>query len=85
MTWLNLKLNDVGMTLLTSVGISLAVPILLPVAGAVLRPVLKEVIRASLFVADTLSEMTTESREQLSDLIVEAKTEYEAGVNSQAG
>ena len=85
MTWSDLKLSDMGMTLLTGIGFAIITPILLPVAGAVLRPILKEVIKAGLRVADTLTEVAAESGEHISDLIAEAKAEYTADRNGQVG
>jgi hypothetical protein len=82
--WSDLKLSDLGITLLTSVGVAVIAPMLFPVVGAVLRPVLKEVIKAGLLVADTLNEALAESGEHLSDLIAEAKAEYAAGKNGQS-
>jgi hypothetical protein len=84
-TWSNLKVGDLGVSLLTGVGVAVIAPILLPVAGAILRLVLKEVIKVSLFVADTLNEVAAESEEHLSNLIAEAKAEYAAGNHDQAG
>lgn len=69
-------------TVLIGVGVALAAPILLPAAGAIVRPVAKGLIKGGLFVADSLKELVSEGQEQLSDLVAEARSEYQASASS---
>jgi hypothetical protein len=68
-----------GTTVLIGVGVALAAPVLLPAAGAVVRPVAKGLIKGGLFVVDSMKELLAEGQEQLSDLVAEARSEYDAG------
>jgi hypothetical protein len=68
-------------TLLIGVGVALAAPILSPAAGAIVRPVAKGLIKGGLFVADSLKELVSEGQEQLSDLVAEARSEYQANTS----
>ncbi len=68
-----------GTTVLIGVGVALAAPVLLPAAGAVIRPVAKGLIKGGLFVVDSLKELLAEGQERLSDLVAEARAEYDAG------
>jgi len=72
-------------TVLIGVGVALAAPILLPAAGAIVRPVAKGLIKGGLFVADSLKELVSEGQEQLSDLVAEARSEYQASASSVIG
>jgi hypothetical protein len=71
-------LSGWGTTVLIGVGVALAAPTLLPAAGAALRPVAKGLIKGGLFVVDSLKELVAEGGEQLSDLVAEARAEYQA-------
>jgi hypothetical protein len=66
-------------TALIGTGVVLAAPLLLPTVAAVIRPVIKGVIKSGLLLADSMQEMVAEGREQLSDLVAEARAEYNAG------
>jgi hypothetical protein len=72
-------------TVLIGVGVALAAPILLPAAGAIVRPVAKGLIKGGLFVADSLKELVSEGQEQLSDLVAEARSEYQASASATTG
>src|SRR5258708_25716898 len=70
-------LNGWGSTALAGVGVVIAAPLLLSVVGAVVRSVAKELIKGSLWVVDSLQEMAAEGGGQLSDLVAEARAEYD--------
>jgi hypothetical protein len=56
-------------------GVLLAAPILFPARGRSLRPAAKRVVRGYLARREKAKEMSAETREQLSDLVAEAKAE----------
>jgi hypothetical protein len=79
-----------GPNLLIGVGIALAAPVVLPVIGGLIRPVAKTAIAGSLVAADALTaasrgtfdrvgEMVSSTWEDMSDLVAEARHEYETG------
>jgi len=76
MALLDDMLSGWGTTVVIGVGVALAAPALLPAAGAVIRPVAKGLIKGGLFVADSLRELVAEGGEQISDLVAEARAEY---------
>jgi hypothetical protein len=78
MALLNNGLGGWGETLLLGAGVAIAAPIVLPVVEAVVRPVAKLAIKGGLFAADTVREFITEGGEQVSDLVAEARAEYQA-------
>jgi hypothetical protein len=67
-------------SILIGVGVALAAPILLPAVAAVARPAAKGLIKGGLFVADSFRELVAEGGEQFSDLVAEARAEYNASV-----
>ena len=84
MALLDNVLSGWSTTLLVGVGVALAAPVLLPVAGAIIRPVAKGLIKGGLFVADSLKELVAEGSEQVSDLVAEARAEYNASATAIA-
>jgi hypothetical protein len=69
-----------GGSILIGVGVALAAPILFPAVAAVARPAAKGLIKGGLFAVDSLRELVAEGGEQFSDLVAEARTEYNASV-----
>jgi uncharacterized protein DUF5132 len=45
--------------------------------GAILRPIAKELIKGGIVLADTVSELASETGEKFKDLLAEAKSEME--------
>jgi hypothetical protein len=64
-----------GAGILLGVGAAVAAPIIFPAAGAVLRPLAKALIMGCLAAADAVQEVVAEAREQMGDLVAEAKAE----------
>lgn len=84
MEWLENVLGGWGSTLLTGVGVALAAPLVLPIVGAVVRPVAKGAMKGGLYLADSAQQLIAEGAEQVSDLVAEARAEYQAGTSSSA-
>lgn len=72
-------------SILLGVGVALAAPILFPAVAAVARPAAKGLIKGGLFVMDSLQELVSEGGEKLSDLVAEARTEYNARATAAGG
>lgn len=68
-----------GGGMLIGVGAAIAAPVILPAAAAVVRPLAKGLIWGYLAAADKLKETVAETREQMNDLVAEAKAEYTEG------
>jgi hypothetical protein len=81
MTFLDKALGGWGSTVLVGIGVAVVAPFVLPAIGEVLRPVAKGVIKGTLFIADSVRELGSESAEQVSDIIAEAKAEYFSASN----
>ena len=45
--------------------------------GSILRPIAKELIKGGIVLADTVSELASETDEKFKDLLAEAKSEME--------
>jgi hypothetical protein len=45
--------------------------------GSILRPIAKELIKGGIVLADTVSELASETGEKFKDLLAEAKSEME--------
>ena len=45
--------------------------------GSIFRPIAKELIKGGIVLADTVSELTSETGEKFKDLLAEAKSELE--------
>ena len=45
--------------------------------GSILRPIAKELIKGGIVLADTVSELASETGEKFKDLLAEAKSELE--------
>lgn len=84
MAWLDETLGGWGSTVLTSVVVTTVAPVLLPAIGTLLRPVIKGAIKLSLVMVDTMQDTLAEGGEQLSDLIAEAKAEYDASAHQRS-
>jgi len=76
MAVLNDLFNGWGTTALVGLGVVVAAPLLLPAVGAVVRPVAKTLIKSGLFLMDSVQAVVAEGREQLSDLVAEARAEH---------
>jgi len=68
-----------GGGLLVGIGAALVAPVILPAAGAVIRPLAKGLIWGYLTATDKLKEVAAETREQVNDLVAEARSEYTDG------
>ena len=77
MAFLEDVLSGWGSTILIGVGAALAARALLPAAGAVIHPVAKGLIKGGFFIADSLKDLTAAGSEQISDLVAEARAEYQ--------
>lgn len=49
--------------------------------GSVLRPIAKELIKGGIVIVDAVSELASETGEQLKDLLAEAKAEMDDSKN----
>jgi len=49
--------------------------------GSIFRPIAKELIKGGIVVADTVSEVASETGEQFKDLLAEAKSELDKSQN----
>jgi hypothetical protein len=67
-----------GPGILIGVGAAVAAPAVLPAAGAVVRPLAKALIVGCLAAANTVTEIVAEAKEQVSDLVAEARAEQQA-------
>lgn len=73
-----------GGGMLIGVGAAIAAPVILPAAAAVVRPLAKGLIWGYLAAAEKLKEAVAETREQMNDLVAEAKAEYTDGAGTTA-
>lgn len=65
--------------LLVGIGAAVAAPVILPVLSAVLRPIAKGAVWGYFAAADKFKEVFAETKEQVNDLVAEAKSEYTDG------
>lgn len=70
---------------LVGAGLVIAVPIVYPMVRGVLRPAAKGAIKGYFALQDAVSEWTAEGGEQFSDLVAEAKAEYNAAPTITGG
>ena len=73
-----------GGGMLIGVGAAIAAPVILPAAAAVVRPLAKGLIWGYFAATDKFKEAVAETREQMNDLVAEAKAEYTDGANIPA-
>lgn len=67
------------------VGVVLAAPVLLPAVAPLVRPLAKGLVMGYLAMADAMKEAVAETREQLSDLVAEAQSDYATETTSTRG
>lgn len=73
-----------GPGILIGVGAAVAAPAILPAAGAVVRPLAKALIVGCIAAANAATEIFAEAKEQVSDLVAEARAEQE-GAKGETG
>jgi hypothetical protein len=74
-----------GPGILIGVGAAVAAPAILPAAGAVVRPLAKALIVGCISAANAATEIFSEAKEQVSDLVAEARAEHQQSTKAEAG
>jgi hypothetical protein len=78
MAWYDDALKFSWPNALVVVGVMVLVPVFLPAIGYVVRPLVKGAAKTGLIVKDLALGFVEETREQVSDLVAEAKAEHYA-------
>jgi galactitol-specific phosphotransferase system IIC component len=75
MAWSDEVVSFFWPNVLVVLGVAVLAPVLLPMVGCVARPLAKGAVKAGLTVKDMAVGFVAEAREQISDLVAEAKAE----------
>jgi hypothetical protein len=78
MSWVEDAMEKPMRTILIGGAILVTAPIVLPVLAGSLRPVAKRAVRGCLVLSERTKELVAEAKEQMNDLVAEAKAEGSA-------
>jgi hypothetical protein len=84
MSWVEDAMEKPLRTILIGGAILVAAPIVLPVLAGSLRPVAKKAVRGCLILSGRTKELVAEAKEQMNDLVAEAKAEGSATGSTEA-